>query len=120
MIDKETINKLIEFSSSPDDIFLYEGKEISSEYGIVPIDATEDLPEYQAIYFVITDDDEILYIGRAKNLFERWRTGHHKSVKFFEKGIPFIIYAIFHELSRSEMSFLERYYIKKHKPTLQG
>lgn len=103
----------------PEEFFLEDGA-FEAKSGIVPIGAIADLPAVQGIYMVITDDDEILYIGKAQDLHERWRTGHHKVVRFFGYGSPNIMFIELPDLSRGELSNLERFYIRKHKPLCQG
>ncbi len=41
------------------------------------------LPESPAIYFVITPDNRLLYIGQSKNLRQRWQS-HHRFQQFIE------------------------------------
>ena len=102
------------------EVFWLEDGAFQAKSGIVPIDAIADLPSVQGIYIVITDNDEILYVGRAGDLHERWRTGHHKVVNFFTYAYPNIMYVELPELSRGELSKLETYYIRKLKPLAQG
>ena len=40
----------------------------------VPLKQRNDLPETPAVYFVISEEAEILYIGQAINLRNRWIT----------------------------------------------
>ncbi|MFK0735176.1 MAG: GIY-YIG nuclease family protein [Gloeotrichia echinulata GP01] len=42
------------------------------------------LPEITSIYFVISEKDEILYIGRTINLRQRWAT-HHRLTEFLSQ-----------------------------------
>ena len=42
----------------------------------LPLTERQKLPKLPAIYFVITVDGEILYIGRSKNLAARWAVHH--------------------------------------------
>lgn len=100
--------------------FFVEGKPISADWSILDISDIEHLPKTQGIYLVMSDNDEILYIGRASNIYERWRTGHHKTVKFFKYCSPSIMYICLPEASRKEICFLESYYIRKHNPLEQG
>jgi excinuclease UvrABC nuclease subunit len=38
----------------------------------------KSLPNLIAVYFVLDDNDNVLYIGQAKNVRNRW-LGHHKT-----------------------------------------
>lgn len=40
----------------------------------LPIPDRYHLPKIGAVYFVLSESDSIEYIGKAKNLFKRWRT----------------------------------------------
>lgn len=99
--------------------FHVEGNPISGDWSIIDISDIESLPKIQGIYFVISDNDEILYIGRSTNIHERWRTGHHKTVKFFKYVSPNIMYICLPDASIKQISFLESYYIRKHSPLEQ-
>lgn len=46
----------------------------------VAFEARRDLPSCQGIYFAILPDGTVLYIGKAKNIFARWRQ-HHRADK---------------------------------------
>ena len=45
---------------------------------LVPITNLQALPQVSGIYKVIDTDNNVLYIGQAKNIYERWNNGHHK------------------------------------------
>jgi excinuclease UvrABC nuclease subunit len=36
------------------------------------------LPQVSGIYKVLDAHRKVLYIGQAKNIYERWQSGHHK------------------------------------------
>lgn len=42
----------------------------------LPIPRRDELTKGGAVYFVIDETDEILYIGKAKNLKRRWKAHH--------------------------------------------
>ena len=46
----------------------------------VSYDARDSLPPIAAIYFVLSPDGEILYIGKATNLYLRWKSHHRRHV----------------------------------------
>lgn len=43
----------------------------------LPLSERSALPDIPAIYFAIGDGDEVLYIGKARRLSERWRWNMH-------------------------------------------
>ncbi len=45
---------------------------------LVPITNLKNLPKICGIYQVLDDHNNVLYIGQAKNIYQRWKNGHHK------------------------------------------
>lgn len=46
---------------------------------MIPITELKRLPKVSGIYKVIDPtSNNILYIGKAKNIYHRWNNGHHK------------------------------------------
>lgn len=43
----------------------------------LPFEARCNLPKDNVIYFVVSQNNEVLYIGETMNLRERWRSHHH-------------------------------------------
>lgn len=39
------------------------------------------LPKICGIYLVCNSHDEVIYVGQAKNIHQRWKNGHHKLSK---------------------------------------
>jgi DNA-binding XRE family transcriptional regulator len=45
----------------------------------IPLEQKSSLPICSGIYFVIDEDEKVLYVGRSKNINQRWsNAGHHK------------------------------------------
>jgi excinuclease UvrABC nuclease subunit len=44
----------------------------------VPVNNLKALPSVSGIYLVYDADGEVIYIGQAKNICQRWNSGHHK------------------------------------------
>ena len=65
------------------------------------------------VYRFINNEDEIIYIGKAKNLINRLNCHNHLSKKCYEerKRIDFISFE-----TEEEMNIAERYFIAKIKP----
>lgn len=51
----------------------------------LPLEFRHKLPDTSALYFVL-NDDEILYVGRANRLVERWRE-HHLFAELEQLGV---------------------------------
>jgi excinuclease UvrABC nuclease subunit len=45
---------------------------------MVPITQLNKLPKISGVYKVVNIEGEVLYIGQAKNIYERWNNGHHQ------------------------------------------
>lgn len=45
---------------------------------LVAITDVKNLPKISGIYIVVDDKNNVLYIGQAKNIYQRWKNGHHK------------------------------------------
>jgi excinuclease UvrABC nuclease subunit len=45
---------------------------------MVSITNLKDLPAISGIYQVIDANNNVIYIGQAKNIYTRWNNGHHK------------------------------------------
>lgn len=76
------------------------------------------LPSAPGIYFVTDERNNLLYIGKATNLQNRWAgTGHHRYKQFARKGLDRI--TLSYVLAPvTELNNLERQYIKALKPLL--
>ncbi len=46
----------------------------------VRLDALGKLPEIAAIYFVLNDKEEVLYIGKTENIKQRWNSHDKKEL----------------------------------------
>lgn len=83
----------------------------------VCLSRVKELPTCTAIYFAIDSQNRILYIGRASNLFERWKN-HHRQGELEEKYKSVkIAWQIWNEESLNEA---EAYLIKYFQPLLNG
>lgn len=51
---------------------------------MIPITDLQNLPKISGIYKVVDADNNVLYIGQAKNIYVRWNNGHHKIGKILE------------------------------------
>lgn len=84
--------------------------------GQVTLRQRGQLPENSGIYFVFDKFDHLLYIGRTKNLKNRWAgSTHHRYKQYARKGLDkvFIRYILIPIL---DLSSLERNYIDIFKP----
>lgn len=52
---------------------------------IIKITNLQALPPVCGIYKVIDADGSVLYIGQAKNIYKRWKIGHHKISEILSK-----------------------------------
>ncbi len=45
---------------------------------MITINNLKQLPRVSGIYVVLDADMNVIYIGQAKDIYERWNNGHHK------------------------------------------
>jgi excinuclease UvrABC nuclease subunit len=48
---------------------------------VIPICNLQDLPKTSGVYRVVDADGITIYVGQAKNIYNRWNNGHHKLSK---------------------------------------
>ena len=76
------------------------------------------LPNYSGIYIVAEQTDFVLYVGKSKNIKERW-IGHHRHKQLIRrdrKDRRFYIY--FNQCAVEKLDEEERYYINLLSPSL--
>lgn len=76
----------------------------------VRLDNLEKLPEIAAIYFVLNDFEEVLYIGKTENIKRRWNSDNKKELLERTKITYFPI------ASADRLSEIETTFIKWFKP----
>ncbi len=81
----------------------------------LPLTEKQNLPGLPAIYFALGNSDEILYIGRSKNLAARWNV-HHRYTEL--KTIGNVRIAWLHCSDESLLSQIEEALIKSFVPPL--
>lgn len=59
-----------------------------------------DLPAIPAVYFVLSDRLDVLYIGQTANLFERWRS-HHRALQMQDGAYRIHWMQVHNEIERS-------------------
>lgn len=75
----------------------------------VVLQAKQILPEYSGIYYVVDENNNIWYIGKAKNLRKRWQgKAHHR------------IYQLEAQVSESQLDSIEKQRIEKYHPHLNA
>lgn len=80
----------------------------------LPVAERDSLPDCPAIYFAIDEAGEVLYIGRANSLSERWRK-HHRTNQLEGASVAW--------LTVSDVQLLpeiERAMIKHFRPSLNN
>jgi len=75
-----------------------------------------NLPSCPAVYFVLSQQKEILYIGRADNLRNRWQN-HHRFAQVNRSGTQIVWMEV---ADKSELPEIERNLISVFKPLLNG
>jgi excinuclease UvrABC nuclease subunit len=75
-----------------------------------------NLPTCPAVYFVLSQKKEILYIGRADNLRNRWQN-HHRFAQVNRSGTQIVWMEV---ADKSDLPEIERNLISVFKPLLNG
>ena len=89
------------------------------EFGTLPNLALSDkqqLPECSAIYFAVAQD-QVLYVGLATNLRNRWRS-HHRLPQIETIGKRYEVRLFWRTCAHSQLPMLERQYIDHYCPVL--
>lgn len=91
------------------------------ELSSVSLAEKNNLPKRAGIYFVINQNQEVLYIGRAINLLFRWRD-HHRFKQLCDLSINQEICICWWECSPESNTLIsaEKYYINLYKPLLNS
>lgn len=74
------------------------------------------LPETSGVYFVVTIAGRLLYIGKSRNMRQRWITNHHR----IEQLHPQNAKIHWMELSEDQIDDTEKTLIAHFKPVLNG
>lgn len=83
----------------------------------VPLQAKLNLPELQSVYFVLGTANEVLYVGKAINLRQRWNVGaHHKMASFL--AFPDVRIAWLPVREADRLAAVETQYIDHFHPRL--
>lgn len=88
-------------------------KEISKWKTCLLKDRKTKLPSKPGLYAVLDRRRQILYIGKSRNLLQRWSSGHHRYVQASKLRNCRLAYVTVRE---SLIHELEQYLIKQHKP----
>lgn len=86
----------------------------------VPLRSKELLPDYYGIYIVTDQTDLVLYVGKSKNIKDRW-SGHHRQKQLIRrdrKDRKFYIYYNYFPIDRLDRE--EKYYINLLFPSLNN
>ena len=88
---------------------------------LLPLSQKSNLPRCPAIYFILNQQQEVLYIGRSINLLYRWRD-HHRFLQLREinKIQPVFIYWWECQPKKHNLISAENYYINLFKPLLNS
>ncbi len=113
--DYETLDELLSFQHKK----IYEPKKLPANIKRIKAQL-KDIPHHAGVYFMKNKNDDIIYVGKAKNLNYRVRSYFYHNVTHTGKIRRMIreVYKVDYELTGSELSalILESRLIKKHKP----
>lgn len=113
--DYETLDELLSFQHKK----IYEPKKLPANIKRIKAQL-KDIPGHAGVYFMKNKENEIIYVGKAKNLNYRVRSYFYHNVMHTGKIRRMIreVFNVEYELTGSELSalILESRLIKKHKP----
>lgn len=75
------------------------------------------LPHCTAIYFAIRSSGEILYIGKARDLYKRWQS-HHRAAQLIAADIWLHWIVVAPATTDQGLAYLERWCIRRFAPRL--
>lgn len=94
------------------------------------------LPSMSGVYFCLSGDNLVLYIGQARSLYARWnakraypqtpdelflfgdRRPHHKQAALQQAGCTVIAYVVLPKASEAHLTFFETLCIARYSPLL--
>lgn len=76
-----------------------------------------ELPHITAIYFVVHSSDAIIYIGRARDLAQRFPS-HHRRTQLIRPDTAIVWFPVVENASERQLAALERICINKYRPEL--
>lgn len=84
-----------------------------------PLINLDPLPEICCIYYVVTETNEIIYIGQTINLRKRWRDGHKVLKCMLAEGLNLSTARLeWQEFPRHLLNRVESCAIRVHKPRI--
>lgn len=84
----------------------------------VSLKTKELLPEYSGIYYVLDQNNVVMYIGKAKNLQKRWQGNSHHRIDQLKATRKREFYLYYEKVSESRLDPKEKSLIKKYRPEL--
>ena len=86
----------------------------------VSLETKELLPEHSGIYYVVDENQVVWYIGKAKNIYNRWQgKAHHRIYQL--KQLKHKNFSIFYDrINISQLDSREKQQIKRYSPHLNN
>lgn len=80
---------------------------------------TKDLlPKYSGIYYVVDQNNVVMYIGKAKNIRKRWQGKSHHRIDQLKATRKRQFYLYYEAVSSQDLDHKEKALIKKYEPEL--
>jgi GIY-YIG catalytic domain len=80
----------------------------------------EKLPTCPGIYFAIDNNNQILYVGQAKNISKRWKGKHHRLAELEKHHDNYPVRLAWFVWNDEDLLSAEHYYIKRYRPLMNG
>lgn len=84
----------------------------------VSLEMKDLLPECSGIYYVVDQNNVIIYIGQAKNLKKRWQGNSHHRINQLKATRKREFHLYYEKVSESQLDQIEKSLIQKYQPEL--
>ncbi|ANV89324.1 GIY-YIG nuclease family protein [Picosynechococcus sp. PCC 8807] len=84
----------------------------------VSLKTKELLPEYSGIYYVVDQDNMVMYIGKAKNLQKRWQGNSHHRINQLKATRKRQFHLYYEKVAESNLDQREKILIRKYRSEL--
>ena len=84
----------------------------------VSIKDTNQLPSISAVYFVVSQKGETLYVGQSVNIKHRWQGTHHRHLDITKHEAD--VYVAWMEVDKDDLLATEQHFIETLNPPLNG
>jgi predicted GIY-YIG superfamily endonuclease len=86
----------------------------------VEFELLEKLPPKPGVYFALTEDDRLLYVGRSEDIRRRWTSRHHRHAQIARYNEVNQVRVAYYLADKFILEALEAQLIEQLRPELNG